>query len=127
MGKAELLIDEDITKYKGNWIAVYNKKVIAYGNNLKEVHENASKLYSSDQFFLHKIPENSYPFLFNFSSGLLKTRNLFSTPREVSQFRSGLEKSTKEAFKRIDRNKRETLAESMSLILEGYRHNLFLI
>lgn len=48
----------------------------------------------------------------------LKTRNLFSTPAEVSQLRSDLEKSAEEAFKRIDRAKRQSLAEAHNIILD---------
>jgi hypothetical protein len=48
----------------------------------------------------------------------IKTRNLFSTPAEVSQLRSDLEKSTEEAFRRIDRARRQTLAEAHNIILD---------
>jgi len=61
MGNENLLIEGDITEYKGNWVAIYDKKVIAYGKGIKQVHENACKLQPNNEFIMHYIPEKFYP------------------------------------------------------------------
>jgi hypothetical protein len=48
----------------------------------------------------------------------LKPVNFLSTPEQVSQLRSDLEKSTEEAFKKIDSAKRKTLAEAHEIVLD---------
>ena len=53
-----------------------------------------------------------------FENKYLKPVNLLKTVEEVAKFRSDLENSTQEAFKRIDKNKRETLVESHNYLLD---------
>jgi hypothetical protein len=56
---------------------------------------------------------------------LLKTKTGFlDTPEKVSQLRSDLENATEDAFKRIDRAKRECLAHARDYVLDSYNQSL---
>lgn len=48
----------------------------------------------------------------------LKPRILFSNPADIGRLRSDLEASTEEAFRRIDRAKRQSLAASHDIRLD---------
>lgn len=48
----------------------------------------------------------------------LKPMTLFKTHEDVGKFRNDLENATREEFKRIDRQKRQSIAASHSIILD---------
>lgn len=45
----------DLSKYTGNWIAIIDQKVIAYGKQSGKVFEQAKKAFPNKQAFLVKI------------------------------------------------------------------------
>ena len=46
----------DISKYIGEWIAIYEDKVIAHGKDLKEVAVRAREISGGKKFLLAKVP-----------------------------------------------------------------------
>lgn len=48
----------DLSKYKGKYVAILDKKVIAHGNNAKKVWEEAKKKYPKKKSYLAKIPSD---------------------------------------------------------------------
>ncbi|MFH0831905.1 MAG: hypothetical protein V1886_03535 [archaeon] len=67
------------------------------------------------------MPFEKYkPLLFIENPKLKRVEGFLDTPEKVQQLRSDLEKSSEEAFKRIDREKRDCLAHARDYILDGY-------
>lgn len=48
----------DLSKYKGRYVAILDKKVIASGTNAKKVWEEARKKYPDRKSAIAKIPED---------------------------------------------------------------------
>ena len=42
---------------RGKWVILRDKNIIAYGNDVKELIEEAKKEYPSDKLILAKVPE----------------------------------------------------------------------
>jgi len=51
-----LMAMDDRNIYRGKWIAIVNKKIIADGKNLTEVYQKAMKESNTTPLF-HRIPE----------------------------------------------------------------------
>ncbi|MBS3090726.1 hypothetical protein J4433_03070 [Candidatus Pacearchaeota archaeon] len=58
--------------------------------------------------------------LFMRNPSLKRVTGFLDTPEKVRQVQSDLENSTENAFKRIDREKRDCLAHARDYILDGY-------
>ena len=55
--KQEFKINMDFTKYKGKYVALVDKKIVASGENAKIVFEKAKSKYPKKEIVLRKIPE----------------------------------------------------------------------
>lgn len=49
----------NLERYLGKWIAIVNKKVIAEGENVKEVYEEARKKYPSKKPLVVCVPKSA--------------------------------------------------------------------
>ena len=52
----EYYANADLTKYAGKWIAILNKKVIAYANTIKELSQKIENQKIKETPFIIKIP-----------------------------------------------------------------------
>ena len=50
-------ISIDFTKYKGEYVAIVDKKIVASGKNAKDVLDDAKKKYPEKEIVLRKVPE----------------------------------------------------------------------
>ena len=50
---------ENCDMYRGKWIAITGNKIIADGENLTEVYQNAMKGHRNKTPLFHRIPETS--------------------------------------------------------------------
>ena len=50
--------DADLRKYKGEYVAIIDEKVVAHGDNAKEVWEDAKRKYPDKSPSLAKIPKD---------------------------------------------------------------------
>ena len=57
-GDYEWFLSANLNNYKGKHIAIINRKVIASGNNAKEVWMKAHKKFPDKEFLMAKIPED---------------------------------------------------------------------
>lgn len=55
--KEKFKIEIDFTKYKGKYVALVDKKIVASGENAKVVLEEAKSKYPKKEIVLRKIPE----------------------------------------------------------------------
>jgi len=46
----------NVSRYKGQWVAVVNKKIVSSGPKLKEVHESAKKISGKSKPLFAKVP-----------------------------------------------------------------------
>ena len=51
------LSKQDMRKYKGKWVAILDKNIIASGRNAKEIWERVRKKYKDSDPLFAKIPE----------------------------------------------------------------------
>lgn len=49
-------METDISKYVGEWIAVYENRIIAHGRELKEVVSMAKEVSGGKKFLLARVP-----------------------------------------------------------------------
>ncbi len=49
-------MEADISNYAGEWIAIAENRIIAHGNNVKEVAAQAQRISNGNRFLLAKIP-----------------------------------------------------------------------
>lgn len=54
----EFYIKADTSAYKGEWIAIARKKIVAHGNDAEKVYKQAKKKYKGEDISLAKIPED---------------------------------------------------------------------
>ena len=47
----------DLDNYKGKWIIIFNDSIIASGENIQELIEEAKRKYPNKKFMLAKVPE----------------------------------------------------------------------
>lgn len=48
----------DLSKYKGKYVAISDKKVVASGTNAKKVLEEAKRKYPKKTTYMAKVPED---------------------------------------------------------------------
>lgn len=53
----EFFIKTNTSRYKGEWIAIVNEKVIAHGKDAEKVYKSAQRKIRSKDISLAKIPE----------------------------------------------------------------------
>lgn len=53
----EFFLKADTLKYKGEWIAIAGKKIVAHGKDAEQVYHSAVKKVPSQQISLAKSPE----------------------------------------------------------------------
>lgn len=46
----------NLKKYVGEWVAVYQGKVVSHGKNVKEVAIEAQKVCGNNKFLLSRVP-----------------------------------------------------------------------
>jgi hypothetical protein len=46
----------NLENYKGKWIVILDKSIIAFGDDIKKLLEEASKKYPGKKFMLAKVP-----------------------------------------------------------------------
>ena len=51
-------LSADLNKFRGKHIAILSKKIIASGNNAKEVWTRAHRKHPDKEFLMAKIPED---------------------------------------------------------------------
>ncbi|RLG14261.1 MAG: succinyl-CoA synthetase subunit alpha [Candidatus Nanohalarchaeota archaeon] len=51
-------VDADLRKYKGEYVAIIDEKVVAHGDNAKDVWEDAKRKYPDKSPSLAKIPKD---------------------------------------------------------------------
>lgn len=52
----DFFIDEDMHKFSGKWIAILNKKVVASGENLKEMLREVKEKYPKQEPLIVRAP-----------------------------------------------------------------------
>ena len=53
----EFYIHKDTSTYKGEWIAIAKKKIVAHGKDAERVYKMANKKYKNEEISLAKVPE----------------------------------------------------------------------
>lgn len=53
----DYFIKTDTSSYKGEWIAIDKKKIVAHGKDAESVYKKAQKISKTGKFSLAKIPE----------------------------------------------------------------------
>ncbi|MBI4990733.1 succinyl-CoA synthetase subunit alpha [Candidatus Gottesmanbacteria bacterium] len=56
MSNYDYFIKANTTSYKGEWIAIARKKIVAHGKDAEVVFKKAKKICSSGDFSLAKVP-----------------------------------------------------------------------
>ncbi len=51
----EWYLNEDLSNYAGKWVAIINKKVVAFGVNVAAVLDEVRKRYPTKRPFLTKV------------------------------------------------------------------------
>lgn len=54
----EYYLNTDLSNYIGEWVAIYENKVIAHGMDVKIVAKEAMALCGNRKFLLSKVPSN---------------------------------------------------------------------
>lgn len=50
-------IHADTSPYKGEWIAIARKKIIAHGKDAEKVYKQANRKFRNEEISLAKVPE----------------------------------------------------------------------
>lgn len=53
----DFYIKSDTAAYKGEWIAIAQKKIIAHGKDAQKVYKKANKKFKNEEISLAKVPE----------------------------------------------------------------------
>ena len=53
----EFFIRADTSKYKGEWVAIANKKIISHGKDAEDVYKKAKEKAKSNKVSLAKVPD----------------------------------------------------------------------
>jgi len=53
----QYFMESDISQYIGEWVAIYEGKIISHGKNVKAVAENAKVLSKGKKFLLARVPD----------------------------------------------------------------------
>ena len=51
----EWFLEQDLTEYSGKWLAILNKKVVAYGNDVNQVIKQVKDRYPNKKPLITKI------------------------------------------------------------------------
>ena len=52
----QYFMEEDVSRFSGEWIAVSDDKILSHGRNVKEVAEEAGKKCQGRKFLLARVP-----------------------------------------------------------------------
>ena len=52
-------LTDKLGKYVGKWIAVVDDKIVAEGDNAREVYEEARRRYPNRELFIMKVPREA--------------------------------------------------------------------
>ncbi len=58
MDNFEFFVKSDLSGFVGKWVAILNEKVVASGENFKEVAEKVDKEFPNQKPLLTKVPKN---------------------------------------------------------------------
>ena len=50
-------VKTDTAAYKGEWVAIAKKKIVAHGRDAQKVYKQANEKYKNDAISLAKVPE----------------------------------------------------------------------
>lgn len=53
----QFFLENDLSSYIGEWVAICNKTIVAHGKDVKEVFRLAKQKYPKEKPLLTKIPE----------------------------------------------------------------------
>lgn len=53
----ETYLHANLKDYKGKWIIIFNENIIAVGDDVKKILEEANKKHPNKKFMLAKVPE----------------------------------------------------------------------
>ena len=53
----DFYIHANTAPYKGEWIAIAKKKIIAHGKDAEKVYKQANKKFKNEEISLAKVPE----------------------------------------------------------------------
>jgi hypothetical protein len=53
----DFFISTDTSKYKGEWIAIGNKRIVSHGRDAEIVYNNAKRKFPNTPISLAKVPE----------------------------------------------------------------------
>jgi len=53
----ELLSEEEITKYAGEWVAIVENKIVKHGKSFKKVYNSVKEEYPGKKPLFGKLPE----------------------------------------------------------------------
>lgn len=53
----DFYIKANTAPYKGEWIAIAQKKIIAHGKDAQKVYKEANKKFKNEEISLAKVPE----------------------------------------------------------------------
>ena len=56
-GNYQFYMETDVHKYIGEWIAICDNKIIAHGNKIKEVANEARKICGNKKILLARVPD----------------------------------------------------------------------
>jgi hypothetical protein len=78
----EWFAKKDLSEYKGKYVAILNKKVVASGTNAKKVWEEAKKKYPGKKSIIAKIPEDE-TFVLSIGFGVVVNGRISLQKRKV--------------------------------------------
>mgnify|MGYP001571346000 CR=1 FL=1 len=52
----EYYLNTDFSNHIGDWVALYDNKIVAFGKDVKEVALKASEVCGNKKFLLYKVP-----------------------------------------------------------------------
>ncbi|MBS3077543.1 succinyl-CoA synthetase subunit alpha [Candidatus Pacearchaeota archaeon] len=55
----EFYVESDMSKYIGEWVAIFEGKVIAHGKNIKLVAEEATALAKGRKVLFARVPDKA--------------------------------------------------------------------
>ncbi|MEK6823487.1 MAG: DUF5678 domain-containing protein [Nanoarchaeota archaeon] len=53
----ETYLHANLESYRGKWIVIFDKNIIAVGKDIKKILDEASKKHPNKKFMLAKVPE----------------------------------------------------------------------
>jgi hypothetical protein len=51
-------LETNLEKYKGEWIAIFDNKIVSHGKDLKKLVEEAKEICADKKFLLAKVPSD---------------------------------------------------------------------